>query len=111
MTAEEALNLPCPFAGQQRAYGVDQAASGTDQLGADVEQPLLERDDAVETLGRQSPATLGIAPPRPAARTGRVDQDQVRPAGPIYNLGDFVGWVEQTSFDPCACPFRSRWQF
>jgi hypothetical protein len=41
MALEEAVNLPCPFAGQERAHGIDYAPARTHDFGCDVEKPLL----------------------------------------------------------------------
>jgi hypothetical protein len=78
MAVEEAVDLRCPFAGQDRADGIDEASARADQFGGNVEPPLLQREPTVETLRRETPAALGIAPPRPAARAGRVNEDHVR---------------------------------
>ena len=45
MALQEALNLPCPFAGQQRADGVNQPPSRPNQLGSDIERRTSGRGD------------------------------------------------------------------
>src|SRR5437763_3458443 len=95
MAGEEVFNLPCPFAGQKGADGIDKASPGTDQFGSDVEQALLEGDYAVEPLGCQAPASLGVAPPRAATGTRRIDQDEVGLAAPVGEFVEFLRWVEQ----------------
>jgi hypothetical protein len=44
---EEAVNLPCPFAGQQRADRIHQAPAGLHQLSRHIEQALLDTGEAV----------------------------------------------------------------
>src|SRR3954468_23565604 len=102
MADEEGLNLPCPFAGQKRADRVDQPAAGTDQFRADIEQPLLYCDQAVQPLGREAPTTLRIAPPRAAARAWRIDQDEIGLRPPVGERDELIRHVEKPHFDACA---------
>src|SRR6476661_11277684 len=108
MASEEAVNLPCPFAGQDRAYRIDQAPAGLDHRSAEIKQMLLDGDDPFEPPGCQTPAALRIAPPGPAARTGRVDQDEVGPVAPVGQLGKLVGRVQQPRLDPRSGSLRAR---
>src|SRR4051794_32912447 len=105
---KEAVNLPCPFAEQERADRVHETAAGFYQLRAYVEQPLLKRDDTVEALGCQPPASFGIAPPRAASRTGRVNEDEVRAFPPIRELLQFMRRIKQQRLNGRAGTLRSR---
>ena len=71
---EEALEHLFAFAPQERARGVDEAALRRDEGRGRTEQSALrlaERRD----LGRdETPADLGVAPDRPSAGAGRVDE-------------------------------------
>src|SRR5689334_18671183 len=99
MALKEAFNLPCPFAGQERADGVDEAASGPHQLCPDVEQALLRRYHPIQALGSEPPSAFGIAPPCPAAGTRRVDEHEVRFSMPVGKLDEFRRSVEQSRLD------------
>src|SRR6185437_7761555 len=104
MALEKAVDLPCPLAGQERADRIDQASARADQIGAYVQQALLNANQSVEPLRSEPPAAFGIAAPRSASGAGRVDEDHVShstPAGEIFKL---VRWVEQACFDHGACP-------
>src|SRR5215467_5437311 len=99
MALKKVLNLPCPFAGQERAYGVDEPPAWTDKLSRDVQEPLLKDDDAVQPFRREAPAPLRIASPRSTARAGSVDEDEICAIPPIGKLLDFARGVEQEAFD------------
>src|SRR5947209_19683171 len=99
MADEEGVDLACPFAGQNRAYCIDQSAARPDQLGGDVEQALLDSGEALEPLGREAPAAFRVAPPCAAARARRIDQDEVGRRAKIGKLGELAGWAEQARFD------------
>src|SRR5207248_11320326 len=99
MAGEKVFNLPCPFAGQERTDGVDEAAPGNDQFGSDDEQALLQRDYAVEPLGCQAPASLGVAPPGAATGARRVDKNEIGKTAPVGELVEFFRRVEQPGLD------------
>ena len=64
---KKALDLPCPFTGQDRANRIDEVPAGLDQLGGDREQAVLQADKPVEPFRRQAPPPFGIATPGAAA--------------------------------------------
>jgi len=44
MTVEKDANLPCPFAGQERAHRIDEASSRPNEFRRNSEQALLSFD-------------------------------------------------------------------
>src|SRR3954447_5390354 len=102
MTAEEGLNLACPFAGQKRAHCVDEPAAGTHQLGTDIEQPQLNCDQAVQPLGREAPTALRIAPPGAAAGAWRVDEDEIGLRSPVGKFRQLIRRIEQPGYYRCS---------
>src|SRR5581483_3833153 len=97
--SKEALNLPCPFAGQDRAHGVDEPAAGLHQLRTDPKQPLLRGYEPVEPFRRQPPPAFRIAAPRSAPRAWRIDQDEVGFSAPVCQLLQFLRRAKQSGFD------------
>ena len=51
MGAQKAVYLSCPFAGQERADGINEAAAGLYEPGRHHKQPLLNRDEVIELNG------------------------------------------------------------
>ena len=96
---KEAVNLPCPFAGQERADRIDHAASRSHQLRTKVEQLLLQPNDLVEPVGRQAPPPLRTASPCPTAGAGRVDQDEIGSGSPVGELIELLRRTQQARFD------------
>src|SRR2546430_1883865 len=96
---KEAVNLPCPFTGQERADRIDQTASRPHQLRSKVEQLLLQLDDPIEPLGCEAPAPLGIASPCPTTGAGRVDEDEIGGASPVGELIKLLRWTQQAGLD------------
>ena len=107
MTLKEAFDLPCPFAGQQRADRIDKPPPRPNELGGDVEEALLSTHQAIETTGRESPSPFRIAPPRTAARTWRVDKDEVGPVSTVGKLVQLTRRIKQANLDFSARPFRT----
>src|SRR6476646_1556049 len=103
MAAKEALNLPCPFAGQERAHGIDQATTRADKLRCIVEQTLLRSSQPLKPLSRQTPSPFRIAPPRPASGAWRIDQDEVSLVAPVSKLVELMGRTEQACLDNGPC--------
>jgi hypothetical protein len=83
MALKEALDLVCAFAGQERADGIDDAPTGLDELRGNIEQALLDGNEAIQPLGRQPPTPLRIAAPGSAPGAGRVDETQVGVGLPV----------------------------
>src|SRR6185503_17597555 len=106
MAIEEAGDLPCPFAGQERADGIDEASPGPDQLGGDIEQARLRFNQAVETFSSEAPAPFRVAAPGAAARAGRVDEDEVGVTAPIIEVIELSRRIEQPRFDRRASAVR-----
>src|SRR4051812_16408716 len=102
MTVEKGTNLPCPFAGQERAHRIDQPASGPNELRGDSEQALLSFDQALKPLWGEPPTAFRIPAPGTAARARRIHQDQVRRFTPVCELVEFAWRVQQTRFDMSA---------
>ena len=114
---KKASACPAPSRVEDRAGGIDQRPARLDQRRGEVEQFRLQRDDAVEPLGRQPPAPLGIAPPRPRPAARRIDQHDVGLPGEIGEHLRFLARVEQAHCDrpppraPRAAPScDSRWR-
>ena len=73
MTLEEVVNLPCPFAGQERTDRINQPSAWTDQFRGNVEQPLLNSNKTIEPFGRKAPPALRITAPRAASRARSIN--------------------------------------
>src|SRR4051812_13208769 len=99
MALAEGFNLSCPFAGQEGAYSIDEAAAGLHQLRSKIEQPRLHRNQAIEPLGREPPAAFRIAAPRSASRAGRIDKHQIRLAAPFVEVVQLARRVQQLRLD------------
>src|SRR5690349_20817353 len=102
MALEEAFDLPGPLALEERADGVHETAARLDQLSGNAEQPLLHRNDAVEPLRREAPASFGIAAPRAGSRARRVDQDEVGRIAPFTEPVQLMRRVQQQRLDASA---------
>ena len=70
----------------------------------EVQEPLLERGQAVEPVTVEPPAPLGIAAPGAASGAGRVDQHEVCPVDPLFQRGKLVRRVQKPRLDPGAGP-------
>ena len=71
----------------------------------------LQRDHFVEAVGAEPPASLRIAPPRPAARAGRIDQHDVGLAFKVFELLGLAPAVEQAGLDGGVGAGRARGKF
>ena len=83
MTLEEAVDLACPFARQERADRVDERASGRHQRRSDIDQAFLHTDEAVEPFGREPPTPFRVAAPGAGAGAGRIDEDEIGGVAPV----------------------------
>jgi hypothetical protein len=77
MAAEECIGLAPTLARQQGANGIDEEPAPSHKRRCKVEHSRLQRDAAVEPLGRKSPPPFRAPPPGPRSRTGGIDEDHV----------------------------------
>ena len=108
MAVLEALDLPWPFPGQQRANRIDQAPTGADQFRGNIQQPLLGGTEMFEPPRGEPPPAFRVAPPRPASRAWRIDEDQVRLGAPFGQLFQLARRAQQARFDRRCGPLRAR---
>src|SRR3954451_1216496 len=101
MTLEEVVNLPCPFAGQERTDCIDEPSAWANQFRGDVEQALLNSNEPIKPLRREAPSAFRVTAPRPASRARSIHQNQVRLAAPLGKFFQFLGRTKQNSLDGC----------
>ena len=109
--AEEALDLPCPFAGQQRANRIDEASARLHQFRGDVEQPLLQRSTRRSRrsgVSRHRPSGLRRHVPLP--EQGASTSTTLGAFAPVDQLFQFPGRTEQPGLDRGAGPLSARGQ-
>lgn len=90
MSGKEGFHLPGAFFIEQRADGIEHPPTRTNKRRSQSQHMLLDRASARQFRLIQPPARLGIAPPGPAARTGRIDQNRI---GPVLPIGKSPGFL------------------
>ena len=84
-----------PFAGQERAHGVDQPPARRDQLSGDVEQPGLRLDKRVRAARASTASGLRDCAARSRSRARHVDQYDVGGAAQSASSASSLGGLSR----------------